>query len=508
MASIQEKIREKPWLGWLLFFATAVIVFFLGLLASSIIERRSETQYVYKPKVELSQYEPRNEVWGENYPLEYESWKKTADTSYLSKYNGSAMRDMLAEDPRMVVLWAGYGFSKDYTQARGHAYAIEDMRVSLRTGAPVGGTPSPMPNTCWTCKSPDVPRVMKDIGIAQFYSGTWEGLGAEVVNPIGCADCHDSETMNLKISRPALVEAFERQGKNIEEASHQDMRSLVCAQCHVEYYFDKTKVEGSPYLTFPWDNGMSVEQIEEYYDARDFSDWTHKISKTPMLKAQHPGYEIYSKGIHAQRGVACADCHMPYISEGGQKFTSHHIVSPLSRIDVTCQVCHRDNAEELIKTTYMKQDAIFENRTRLEKMLVRAHVEAGKAWELGATEEQMKDILMDIRHAQWRWDYAVASHGASFHATVEVGRILGTALDIAQDARVKLARLLASLGHNMEVPYPEIATKAAAQKFIGLDMEKLHAEKQEFINKVLPVWDAKAAERESKYKTGKIISKN
>ncbi len=120
------------------------------------------------------------------------------------------------------------------------------------------------------------------------------------------------------------------------------MSSLVCAQCHVEYYFNKKMVEGVPYLTLPWDKGFSAEDMEEYYDEIEFSDWTHKLSKAPMLKAQHPGYEIYLTGVHAARGVSCADCHMPFMSEGGQKFTDHHVQSPLNNVANSCQVCHRE----------------------------------------------------------------------------------------------------------------------------------------------------------------------
>ncbi|MFO7829438.1 MAG: ammonia-forming cytochrome c nitrite reductase [Bacteroidales bacterium] len=497
MKPISEQIKEKPWKGWLIFIATIIIVFFLGLLASSIVERRAEAVFAYTPQVEHSQWEPRNEIWGENFPRQYNRFMQTADTSFESKHNGSAFRDMLEENPKMVVLWAGYGFSKEYNQGSGHDHAIDDIREILRTGAPVDGNTSPMPNTCWTCKSPDVPRVMEQIGVAEFYQGSWETLGHEIVNPIGCADCHDAQNMNLRITRPALVEAFQRQDMDINKVSHQEMRALTCAQCHVEYYF---KVEGN-YLTFPWDKGMSVESMEEYYDEYDFADWVHPISKARMLKAQHPDYEIFTTGIHAQRGLACADCHMPYINEGGQKFTDHKIQSPLNNIENTCQVCHREETSELIANVYERQDKIMESREVLEEQIVRAHVEAGKAWELGAKEEQMGDILMDIRHAQWRWDYIAASHGASFHSPIESARVISMGLEAAQDARIKLARVLASLGFNEEVPYPDISTKAKAQEYIGLDMEKLNAEKKKFLKEVVPVWDKKAEEREKNYET-------
>ncbi len=508
MKSIRQQIKEKPWKGWFLFILTVILVFSLGLLASSIVERRAEAVFAYTPHVEHEQFEPRKEVWGMNFPRQYQSYLKTADTSFRSKYNGSAMIDMLEVDPRMVVLWAGYGFSKDYNQARGHFYSVEDIQKTLRTGAPMDGNPSPMPNTCWTCKSPDVPRVMNELieqegdfqkGVAEFYKGSWETGGHQIVNSLACGDCHDAETMNLRITRPALIEAFNNIGKDINQASHQEMRSLVCAQCHVEYYFNKNIVDGVQYLKYPWDSGFSVEEMELYYDNMEFSDWIHPLSKAPMLKAQHPGYEIWLTGTHASRGVSCADCHMPYISEGGVKYTSHHVQSPLNNINASCQVCHREDTERLVKDVYSRQDKIIENRDKLEELLVRAHVEAKKAWDLGAVETEMQDILMDIRHAQWRWDFAAAGHGASFHSPVETGRIISTGITIAQEARIKLARVLASKGHNQEIPYPDISTKAKAQAFIGLDMQKLNEEKELFLETIIPAWMKLAAEREETY---------
>jgi nitrite reductase (cytochrome c-552) len=494
-----EPNKRKPVFYWLLFAATVIIVFLLGMLASSITNRRAEKEYVYKPMVELKQGEPRNSEWGKNFPREYQSYIQTLDTSYRSKHNGNAVIDMLEVDPRMVVLWAGYAFSKDYKQGRGHYYAIEDITNTLRTGAPSAGNPSPQPNTCWSCKSPDVTRLLGKMTPTEFYTGSWDTKGPEIVNPIGCADCHDSKTMNLTITRPALIEAFERQGKDITKATQQEMRSLVCAQCHVEYYFDKHKIEGTAYLTFPWDKGFAAEDIEAYYDSYQFSDWTHSLSRAPMLKAQHPEYETFMMGIHGQRGVACADCHMPYKSEGGQKFTDHHIQSPLNNIANSCQVCHREEAATLLANVYERQDKIIENRNKLEELLVRAHVEAKTAWDLGASEAEMKPVLTDIRKSQWRWDFAAASHGASFHAPIEISRVIANGITFAQEARIKLARILALKGYNREVPYPDITTKAKAQKYIGLDMAKLNADKEVFRKTTLVDWMKKAEERESKY---------
>ena len=481
--------KLKTWQGWLLFGASMAIVFVLGLTVSSLMERRAELSSVFNnKKVEITGIEARNHIFGENYPREYQTWTETAKMDFSSEFNGNSPVDVLAQRPEMVILWAGYAFSKDYSTPRGHIYAVDDIRATLRTGAPMSGTEGPQPSTCWTCKSPDVPRMMESVGVESFYNNKWAAFGSEIVNPIGCADCHEPQNMNLQISRPALIEAFQRQGKDISKATPQEMRSLVCAQCHVEYYF---KGDGK-YLTFPWDKGLTVEDMEKYYDEADFADYTHKLSRARILKAQHPGYEIAQSGIHAQRGVSCADCHMPYKSEGGVKFSDHHVQSPLAMIDRTCQVCHRESEETLRGNVYERQRKANEARTRLEQELARAHIEAKFAWERGATDEQMKDALALIRQAQWRWDFGVASHGASFHAPQEIQRILGNGLDKALQARLAISKVLALKGYMDEVPMPDISTKEKAQKYIGLDMAAEHSAKDRFLKEAVPLWLEKA----------------
>ena len=497
---MEQKRKRAAWINWALFFGTMILVFLLGLLASSITERKAENEYVYKPKVKLSEYEPRNVLWGENFPREYQSYLQTADTTFRSKYLGNAPADLLAENPRLVVLWAGYGFSKDYMAPRGHFYAITDIRNTLRTGGPLKPDEGPMPNTCWSCKSPDVPRLMEEMGPAAFYQGKWASKGSEVVNYIGCADCHDPNTLNLRITRPALTEAFQAMGNDISQATHQEMRSLVCAQCHVEYYFDKHQPDAPDvqYLTFPWRDGTTPEAMLAYYNEIGFADFTHQLSKATILKAQHPDYEIFLTGIHAQRGLACADCHMPYVKEGGQKFTSHKMVSPLENISNTCQVCHRESDEELRNSVYERQDKVKEIRDKLETQLVRAHVEAKAAWDAGVGEREMEPVLQHIRNAQWYWDFTAASHGASFHSPVEMTRVVGLGMDENQQARVILARILANRGIG-EIAYPDIDTKIKAQEYIGLPMNKLRVEKEEFLKLIIPQWDKEASAREESW---------
>lgn len=488
MKSIRQVIAEKPWVGWVLYGLTIVLVFLIGLLGSSIIERRNEANNIFQNVKPIAEWEPRNEVWGENYPREYESYISTLDTNFASPHGGGKKIDMLERYPGLVVLWAGYAFSRDYNQGRGHYYAIKDIRNTLRTGVP-------QPATCYTCKSTDVPRLIAKMGAAEFYKKPFNELGSEVVNPIGCQDCHDPKTMNLRITRPALVEAFQRRGEDITKSTHQEMRTLVCAQCHVEYYF---KGKEEKYLTFPWDDGYSVEEMETYYDSIKHVDFVHTLSKTPILKAQHPDYELFKMGIHAERGLSCADCHMPYKSEGGVKFTNHKIQSPLNNISGSCQVCHRESEDALKKNVIDRQEKVLQLSDIAINSLVKAHIEAKAAWDAGATEQEMTPVLDLIRAAQWRWDFVSASHGGSFHAPLECARILGNSIEKSEHARVLLSGILTKKNVQLPVQMPDISTKEKAQKFIGLDMEKFISDKTVFLETVVPQWDKASEDRQEK----------
>ena len=433
----------------------------------------------------------QNEKFAEDFPREYQSWAMTEDTTFKSMYNSSQEVDVLEEHPEICVIWAGYAFSREYNTPRGHKHCIEDLRKILRTGSPgIDGNGDMQPGTCWTCKGPDVPRLMREKGIDNFYAAKWSDWGAEVTNTVGCSDCHDARNMDLKPARPALYEAWSSMGKDARKATHQEKRSLVCAQCHTEYYFEK----GTNYLKFPQEKGLTCENAEEYYDSIGFYEYIHPLSKAKILKAQHPGYEIFMQGIHGQRGVSCADCHMPYKSEGGVKYTDHHIMSPLANIDRTCQTCHRQDTEVLRQNVYERQKKVFDFCAKVDRELAYAHIEAKFAWDKGATEGEMKKVLDDIRKSQWRWDYAMASHGAAFHAPQEVMRLLADAMEYAKDARLQIAKVVAKHGFTGEIPLPDISTKAKAQAYIGLDMPKLKKEKQSFLQTVVPKWiqDAKS----------------
>ncbi len=454
MNSDQNSRPAPAWRGWTLLLAAAAVTFLLGLLASSIISRREEAR-VQLPLQKIGEWETDSAVWGLNFPREYESYKKMAESKTETKYGGAYPRDYLKETPANVILFAGYAFSKEYQQARGHVHAIEDVTTTKRVN-------DKTPATCWTCKSPDVPRLMHTLGPEKFYASNFDALKPEITHPIGCLDCHEPNTMRLRVTRPALREAFARQGKDIDQATHQEMRTLVCAQCHVEYYF---KGKGN-YLTFPWDKGTTPEQMEQYYNEADFADWTHAISKTRMVKMQHPDYEVYSTGVHAYRDIACADCHMPYRTEGGVKFTDHHIQSPLLNIANSCAVCHRWSEDEIRSRVEGIQDKVHQTRQLAESTLTRAHFDIAAAMQAGANDEELSNVRNLVRSAQLRWDYVAASNGMGFHSPEECVRILAASIDLAGQCRVECARILAAHGVTQPIAYPDFSTKEKAQDLI------------------------------------------
>jgi nitrite reductase (cytochrome c-552) len=457
------------------------------LLSLSFTSGAADVPDAVKPQP-TANVEARNGRFQALHPDQYASWLATAQQS--------AREDALAEDPRLVILWAGYAFAKDYNKPRGHAYALTDVRETLRTGAPKGSDDGPMPMACWSCKSPDVAREIAENGEQAYFHGQWARGGPQVVNALGCADCHNtaapefsSDKPALALSRPYAARAMNALGTPFEQASRFDQQSMVCGQCHVEYYFaGKSKA-----VTFPWKQGTTADAMEALYDDIRFSDWTHQLSGAPMLKAQHPEYETWRSGIHGQNNVTCIDCHMPKVQNSqGQLYTSHKIGNPFDNFEQTCATCHTQDKQTLTRIVAERKQSIGEIKQKVEDQLVHAHFEAKAARDAGVSEAALAPALQDIRHAQWRWDYSIASHGIHMHAPEVALRTLGTALDNAAEARIKLAHLLASKGINRPVALPDISTKEKAQQAIGLNMPQILAEKTQFLKAVVPAWEQEA----------------
>src|SRR5215813_7203675 len=341
--------------------ATIVGVTFL----MNIFERKQEARNPFYRVVELTDDTEDPAVWSKNFPLQYDDYKRTVD-QVRTRYGGSEAlprtptqadprsvlsQSKIEEDPRLKVMWAGYAFAKDFREERGHAYMLDDQTFTERQQV------AQQPGTCIQCHA-SVYVPYKKAGNGDLIKG-FEKLNQLpyfearklVSHPVACIDCHDSSTMQLRVTRPGFIEgmrAFKAsQGlQNYDvnkQATRQEMRAYVCGQCHVEYYFKGPEKR----LVYPWAKGLKIEEIQAYYDEAQFKDWTHADTGAPVLKAQHPEFELWNQGIHARSGVTCTDCHMPYKREGALKISDHHVRSPVLNINHACQTCHKWPESEL-----------------------------------------------------------------------------------------------------------------------------------------------------------------
>ena len=228
---------------------------------------------------------------------------------------------------------------------------------------------------------------------------------------------------------------------------------MACGQCHVEYYF---KGEGK-LVTYPWNNGLKVEQIEKYYDDEGWKDWKHTLSGADVLKAQHPEFEMWSQGIHARSGVSCADCHMPYIREGAIKLSDHHVRSPLLNISRACQQCHNYPEAEILARAEAIQDRTSKLLARAEAATVDAIHAIEAAITGGATDEQLAAARKLHRQSQWRTDFVAAENSSGFHAPQESARILGEAIDLARQSQLAAVKATGAKGADVTEPASESA---------------------------------------------------
>jgi nitrite reductase (cytochrome c-552) len=443
-----------------------VVVFLVAALAAlggaallvNIMERKQEARNPFFRVVELTDETEDAEIWGKNFPLQYDGYKHTTD-QVRTRFGGSEAvpktpsqadpRSMVAqsrleEDPRLKTMWAGYAFSRDFREERGHAYMLEDQTFTERV------TEFKQPGTCLHCHA-SVYVAYKKAGDGDLIKG-FEKVNSlpytearKLVNhPIACIDCHDPRTMALRVTRPGFLEGIRalKAGQGVANydpntmATRQEMRSFVCGQCHVEYYFKGPEKR----LVYPWAKGLKVENILAYYDEIGFKDWTHGETGAPALKAQHPEFEMWNQGIHARSGVACADCHMPYKREGALKISDHHVRSPVLNINRACQTCHKWDEQELKARVETIQERTFRLRNLAMDALVDLINDLKKAKAAGKTDAQLTEAREFQRKAQFFLDFVEAENSTGFHAPQEAVRILGESIDFSRKGQLSLRR--------------------------------------------------------------------
>jgi nitrite reductase (cytochrome c-552) len=428
----------------------------LGLLACALL---------MVPAGALAQAAPFNDTvddpaaWGKVFPLHYELYRKSVDMQ-RTKYGGSeAMpRTPTQADPRSIVskskseedaglrtMWNGYAFAVDFREERGHAYMLEDQKYTLRQSV------VKQPGACINCHASTYLAYKKagdgdtTRGFEKINAMPYAEAAKLVQHPVACIDCHDASSMALRVTRPAFIEgmrAFKAsQGvANYDvnrDATGKEMRAYVCGQCHVEYYFKGPEKR----LVFPWAKGLKVQEIQAYYDEIGFRDWTHKDTGAPVLKAQHPEFEMWSQGIHARAGVTCADCHMPATTFRGETLSDHWVRSPVLNLQEACVSCHvkhdpkitqkelRDRVEEI-------QDRHWALRQHAMTALVGLIADLKAAKDAGQSDAKLVTARYLQRRAQFYLDFVEAENSTGFHAPQEAARILGESLDYARQGQI------------------------------------------------------------------------
>ncbi len=459
-----ETIGRSRWRGWLVYLATigvtAAATYGVVALLMNINERKQEARQTFLKIVDLDEDTIDPAEWGKNFPRQYDSYKRTAENT-SRRHGGSEAISKLEEDPRLRRIFAGYAFSVDYRERRGHAFMLEDQDNTERVKK------FKQPGACLQCHA-SITSAYRQKGGGDVMKG-FELVCAMplkearklVSHPVSCIDCHDPQSMRLRVTRPGFINGIKELANHVagelarEEgkkpaplphltsihqwarhwnkgdrkqeydvnalATRQEMRSFVCGQCHVEYYFKGEKKT----VTYPWHKGLRVEQIESYYDEQKFTDYVHAETGAPILKAQHPEFELWNQGIHARSGVSCADCHMPYQREGAVKISDHQVRSPLLNVARACQTCHRYAEEEIKARAEAIQARNQALMSRAEDALIEL-IDALKAAKQGnADAKALKEALALQRKAQWRVDFINAENSMGFHAPQEAARILG-----------------------------------------------------------------------------------
>ena len=525
-----------------------VVVLIVGVLwlNNDITKKQNEGigGTISKNLVTLSDDNPTFDHWGQNFP-DYLDMYTTVEKApeFTTEFGGNLAYSKLIRYPQLTVLWAGYPFSIDANEERGHFWIQVDQMDTARNNkdflnshgfAAFAGQPT----ACMNCHSGWSPWLLENVAKGDWvaFNSTkyWTMIknvpavngivenSPEHSGPHGgkrmgvtCADCHNPDDMSLRLSRQAAINSLVARGYEKDpvqgvKASREEMRSLVCAQCHVEYYFrptgEKVTVMGesiqndptkkwyngtqktydeydswrdgnSPIevqadgitLVFPWADWKKgqpfrIEMFDEYYEkSRDVfpADWTHKISGAPMLKIQHPETELYSGGVHAANGVSCADCHMPYIRKGAKKLSQHNVTSPLADINSACKTCHVQSEDYLKNQIKDIQNSVAHDLRTAEYSIVslitdikNLRDELGKMPEYQSDGKAdvkkinavLKDVLELHRKSQMRADFVGAENSTGFHNPREASRMLLQAVDMARQGQTKLVEIAAANG--------------------------------------------------------------
>lgn len=414
---------------------------------------------------EIGEMDYAPEVWGKSYPLHYELHARTAEPTPagMSFYKkgwdtDGKIYDKLSEYPFQALLYNGFGFGIEYNEPRGHEHMLVDVLEIDPSRRKPGGV-------CLTCKTPYAQELSEKHGI-DYFSRPFEEVLEFIPREhrkmgVGCISCHDPKTMGLRIlNRFTLVKALEAMGTDLSKLGHQDMRTLVCAQCHVTYAVNKDAAMNSVGVFFPWQKSaygaIAIEEIIAVLQSDpSYLEWKQAVTGFKLGFIRHPEFELYTNAsTHWSSGLSCADCHMPFTRAGSYKISDHRIMSPLKNGMKACLQCHTQGADWLRQRVRFIQDRALSLFVRAgyataacAKLFEQANAEiaAGKVADQ-ALYARARDYY---EQAFYRLVFFGAENSLGFHNPPEAMRILGDAALNAARCEALLRQLLSGIGVNV-----------------------------------------------------------
>lgn len=252
--------RRGMVLGVLLALAAVATLGITAVLVT-IFENLQDARTPFVRVAEVSEISTDPVPWGKNWPHQYDAYKATAGDRF---YGGSSAmpESKLDESPWLKRLYAGYAFSIDYREARGHAYMLYDQGVTERV------TKRSQSGACLHCHASvtttyrrvglqDLGEPWDDEALAAEFNWPAVQRGFEVVStkpyhdvlamveatpdgtpgdeppfpqppvggfdapqpesdmpkigaahPVSCIDCHDPKTMEIRITRPGFIQGI------------------------------------------------------------------------------------------------------------------------------------------------------------------------------------------------------------------------------------------------------------------------------------------------------------
>lgn len=278
-----ESISTTPRRGRVLllvavFVAAALATLIVTYVLITMFGHKQDARRPFVRVVEVNEISTDPEPWGQNWPHQFDGWKATAGDKF---YGGSSAmpESKLDSHPWLRRLYAGYAFSIDYREARGHAYMLYDQGVTERVtqrpqagaclhchasttvlyrkvGLEAMGLPADDASLAAEFNMPAVIRGFKELSQKPYgevlpmlmqmpdgtpgenipavpqppmggFTGEFAGKplppGHEVIgeaHPVSCIDCHDPSTMNLRITRPGFVQGIASLAASDEPVPH------------------------------------------------------------------------------------------------------------------------------------------------------------------------------------------------------------------------------------------------------------------------------------------------